>query len=146
MGETVELTVQAMNLGRGNLYNVRAVAQADGLSFAGTAFIGDIEAGTAMSGSTEALAVGRSGHSLYGTTKGTVTFYYEDETGKEMQEEVDFETSILSPLGNESNQVEEEHTGQWWVIMALIVSTLLVITALAAVRKWKEIKRDAADT
>lgn len=145
IGETVELTVQTMNLGRGKLYNVRAMAQADGLNFTGTAFIGDIEAGTAMSGSTEVVAVGLSGNSLYGATKGTVTFYYEDETGKEMQEELNFETTILSPLSEEKERDAEDNTSQWWVIMTVIVGILLVAAVLFVVRRLKEMKRDAED-
>lgn len=98
MGETIELQTQVMNLGRGKVYNVRAVVEADGFTAERTAFIGDIEAGSALSGSTEITAVGLPGNSLYGKTQGTVTFYYEDESGKEMSEEKVFETSIMSPL------------------------------------------------
>lgn len=138
MGETVELQTQVMNLGRGKIYNVRAVVEADGLQPAGTAFIGDIEAGNAMSGSTELTAVGLSGNSLYGTTQGKVIFYYEDEAGTEMTEELTFETSIKSPLNEKKDEVAADDTSQWWVIMAMIVVVLAVAAAFFIIRKVKQ--------
>lgn len=138
MGETVELQTQVMNLGRGKLYNVRAVVEADGLKASGTAFIGDVEAGTAMSGSTELTAVGLSGSSLYGTTQGKVTFYYEDEAGTELSEELVFETSIKSPLNEKKDEETVDDTSQWWVIMAVIVIILAVACALLIIRKVKQ--------
>lgn len=140
MGETVELQIQVMNLGRGKLYNVRAVAEADGLESSGTAFIGDIEAGNAVSGSTEITAVGLSGNSLYGKTNGKVTFYYEDEAGTEMSEEMTFETSIMSPLNEKKKRETEDNSGQWWVIMAVIVAILVVAIVLFIVRRTTRIQ------
>lgn len=145
MGETIELQTQVMNLGRGKLYNVRAVMEADGLTAKQTAFIGDIEAGSALSGSMEVTAYGLSGDSLYGKTQGTVTFYYEDEAGKEMSEEKVFETTIMSPLNEKKEEEIPDDTGQWWVIMAVIALTLLgLIGALAARKFWhvQSVKRD----
>ncbi len=137
MGETIELQVQVMNLGRGKIYNVRAVVEADGLRTKQTAFIGDIEAGSALSGSMEVTAEGISGDSLYGKTQGTVTFYYEDEAGKEMSEEQFFETTIMSPLNEKKEEEEPDDTRQWWVVMAVIVVILFgMIGMLAARRFW----------
>lgn len=137
MGETIELQVQVMNLGRGEIYNVRAVVEADGLRTKQTAFIGDIEAGSALSGSMEVTAEGISGDSLYGKTQGTVTFYYEDEAGKEMSEEQFFETTIMSPLNEKKEEEEPDDTRQWWVVMAVIVVILFgMIGMLAARRFW----------
>lgn len=140
MGETVELQTQVMNLGRGKLYNVRAVVEADGLKPSGTAFIGDIEAGTAMSGSTELTAVGLSGDSLYGKTKGTVTFYYEDEAGTKMSKEMIFETSIKSPLNEKKDEQAADDTSQWWVIMAVIVVILVMSAVLLFLRRTRYIQ------
>ena len=110
VGETVELQAQAMNLGKGKIYNVRAVLEADGLTPSGTAFIGDM-------GSMELTADGLSGDSLYGTAQGKITFLYEDEAGNEMTQEQLFETSILSPLSDENSGEGADDTEQWWVIM-----------------------------
>lgn len=135
LGETIELQAQAMNLGKGMLYNVRAVVEADGLISSGSAFIGDIEAGTAMNGSLELTAEGLSGDSLYGKTQGKITFYYEDEMGNEMTQEQEFETSILSPLKEAKENDPADDTRQWWVIMAVIVVILISAAVLFFVRK-----------
>ena len=87
VGDVVTAQVQAMNLGRGEVYNVRAVIEADGLTPEGTLFIGNIEAGKTASGSVKISVSSLSqGASLYGETKGTLTWYYEDESGKEYEE------------------------------------------------------------
>lgn len=127
VGESVELQAQAMNLGRGTLYNVRALLEADGLQPSGAAFIGDIEAGTSMTGNMELVAEGLSGESLYGTAHGKVTFYYEDEMGNEKTQVQSFETSLLSPRSKDRENEPEDNQKQWWIIMAVI----LVILALA---------------
>lgn len=138
MGETIELQAQAMNLGKGKLYNVRASLEADGLAASGMAFIGDMEAGTSMNGSMELTVEGLSGDSLYGTTQGKVIFYYEDEQGKEMTQEQEFETTILSPLKAEQNDTPEDDTKQWWVIMGVIVFCLVQAAVMVLYRRRKE--------
>lgn len=121
LGETIATDIQVMNLGRGKIYNVRAVIEADGISASKTAFIGDMEAGTAMSGSTELTAEGKTGRSLYGKTTGTITVYYENEAGTEEKLEQTFETSILSPINEEKNEQTVDDTTQWWILIAFIV-------------------------
>lgn len=135
MGETVELQAQAMNLGKGKLYNVRAMVEVDGLASSGSAFIGDMEAGSTMTGSLELTAEGLSGDSLYGTTEGKVVFYYEDERGNEMTQEQLFETSILSPLTAAGEERQEDDTRQWWIIMAVIVIFLVQAAVLFYMRR-----------
>lgn len=146
IGETVEVQTQVMNLGRGKIYNVRAVVEGDGLNAARTAFIGDIEAGNAMSGSTELTAVGLSGSSLYGKTQGKVTFYYEDEAGNEMSEEQIFETSIMSPLNEKKDEEVLDDTSQWWVIMAVIAGILIAAAGFLFARRLKELKEERQET
>ena len=48
LGETVQLQAQVMNLGKGKIYHVRAVMEAEGLAASEQAFIGDIDGGTEM--------------------------------------------------------------------------------------------------
>ena len=135
IGETLQLQAQAMNLGKGKLYNVRASLEADGLTSSGLAFIGDMEAGTSMNGSVELTAEGLSGDSLYGTTQGKIIFYYEDEQGKQMTQEQDFETSILSPLKSEENNTPTDDTRQWWIIMGVIAFCLVQAAVLFVYRR-----------
>lgn len=137
IGETVELQAQAMNLGKGKIYNVRAVLEADGLTPSGTAFIGDMEPGTSMAGSMELTADGLSGESLYGTAQGKITFLYEDEAGNEMSKEQPFETSILSPLSGESSGESVDDTKQWWVVMAVIAVLLVQAAVIFIMRRAK---------
>ena len=87
VGDVVTAQIQAMNLGRSKVHNVRAVIEADGLAPEGTLFIGDIEAGKTATGTVKISVTSLSkGSSLYGETRGTVTYYYEDENGKEYEE------------------------------------------------------------
>ncbi len=145
LGETVELQTQVMNLGKGKLYNVRATLEAEGLTPSGAAFIGDVEAGTSMSGSMEVTAEGLTGTNLYGTTQGKITFYYADEAGNEMTQEQTFETDILSPLSGENEAEPEEDTRQWWVIMAVIVALLILAAVIFFVRRSKRIQTGGGD-
>lgn len=134
VGDVVEASVQAMNLGRGRVYNVRAVIEADGLTPQGTLFIGDMEPGSVASASTQITVAGLSeGNSLYGQTEGTVTFYFEDESGQEQTEVITFQTKINSPFSEEKPQ--EDESGQWWIIVAIIGGLLVLFAVVVIVRK-----------
>lgn len=139
LGDSMVLQTQAVNLGKGKLYNIRAVLEADGLSPVSSAYMGDAEAGAPLSGSMEVVAEGLSGDSLYGNTQGKVIFYYEDESGKEMTQVQDFETAILSPLKGDEEEKPEDNTDQWWVIMAVI----MIFSGVAAVSFFVNKKRTA---
>lgn len=141
VADTIEVSVQVMNLGRSKVYNVRAVLQADGLAPQGTLFVGDLEEGTVGNGSTQVSVGSRSGDSPYGKTEGIMTFYYEDEAGTQQTQVLPFETTIQSPFtGNE--ETKEEQTGQWWILMAVI---LVVLSAAAGVFILRTIRRRRSD-
>ncbi len=127
VGDVVIAQIQAMNLGRSKVHNVRAVIEADGLAPEGTLFIGDIEAGKTATGSVKISVTSLSkGSSLYGETKGIVTYYYEDENGKEYEKTGDFITNIKTPFSNTTEE-ESDDTGQWWIIMAVVVGILFFL-------------------
>lgn len=127
VGDVVIAQIQAMNLGRSKVHNVRAVIEADGLAPEGTLFIGDIEAGKTATGSVKISVTSLSkGSSLYGETKGIVTYYYEDENGKEYEKTGDFITNIKTPFSNTTKE-ESDDTGQWWIIMAVVVGILFFL-------------------
>lgn len=140
LGDTIVIQTQAINLGKGKLYNVRAVLEADGLAPVSSAYMGDVEAGTSLSGSLEVVAEGLSGDSLYGNTQGKVIFYYEDERENEMTEEQVFETAILSPLKEDDNDEPADNTGQWWVIMASIAAFLGVAAVAVFIKRKRKIQ------
>ena len=139
LGETAEIQAQVMNLGKGKLYHVRAVLEADGLTASGQFFIGDMEGGAEMSDGIEITAEGLSGDSLYGTSQGKITFYYEDEMGNEMIQSQDFETSILSPLNEDTDKENVDDTRQWWLIMAVILIILFGAAVICIVRRLKQV-------
>lgn len=145
LGETVELLTQVMNLGKGKLYNVRAMLEAEGLTSSGVAFIGDVEAGTSMAGSMEITAEGLTGTNLYGATQGKITFYYADEVGNEMTQEQTFETDILSPLSGENEEEPGDDTRQWWIIMTVILVLLIQAAVIFFMRKSKGIRTGGGD-
>lgn len=145
VADVVEAKVQAMNLGRSKIYNVRAEIAADGLKPQGTIFIGDMEAGTAATGSTQVSVSSLSGSKLYGNTEGTVTYYYEDESGKEYTEEATFTTTIKSPFSDQKEETTPDNTNQWWVIMAVVIGCIAVAAGVIIIRKIRLKKQDAED-
>ena len=146
VADVVEAKVQAMNLGRSKIYNVRAEIAADGLKPQGTIFIGDMEAGTAASGSTQVTVSSLSGNKMYGTTDGTITYYYEDESGKEYTESAAFTTTIKSPFSDQKEQTVPDDTNQWWVIMAVVFGCIIVAAGVLIVRKIRLKKQEEDDT
>lgn len=145
MGDIMVLQTQAVNLGKGKLYNIRAVLEADGLAPVSSAYMGDAEAGMPLTGSMEVVAEGLSGDSLYGNTQGRVTFYYEDESGNEMTQVQDFEIAILSPLKGDEEEKPADDTSQWWVVMAVIVIFSGVAATVFFVNKKRMAQRGKPD-
>ena len=145
VADVVEANVQAMNLGRSKIYNVRAEIVADGLKPQGTIFIGDMEPGTAATGSTQVSVSSLSGSKLYGNTEGTITYYYEDESGKEYTEEATFTTTIKSPFSDQKEETTPDNTNQWWVIMAVVIGCIVVAAGVIIARKIHLKKQDAED-
>ncbi len=134
VADIVNAQVQAMNLGKSKVFNVRAVIEADGLIPDGTLFIGDMEAGQSATGSTEVSITGLSdSSSIYGDTKGTVTFYYEDGAGKEYNESREFTMRITSPF-SESSKEEQDEPNQWWPIMAVLTGVILAFVICMVLR------------
>ena len=146
VGDVVTAQIQAMNLGRSKVHNVRAVIEADGLAPEGTLFIGDIEAGKTAAGNVKISVTSLSkGSSLYGETRGTVTYYYEDEDGKEYEETVNITTNIKTPFSNTTKETPED-TGQWWIIMTVVVGILfffIIGMILRGIRRKK--RQDEAE-
>lgn len=142
VADVVNAEMQVMNLGRSKIYHVRAKLEADGLRPEGTIFMGDIEPGTTMEGSTSVVIEGlKAGDSSYGKTEGKVILYYEDELGREYQEEKPVHTEIISPFTEEESE-EENQQMQWWVIMAVIVTVICMTGGIFVMNWWKKRKRE----
>lgn len=146
-GDTLPLSFQVMNLGRSKAYNVRCELNAPGLIPSGTAFIGNMEAGTPGKADinvfvgTKDMTKGYEGKDKYGATNGKMKLTYEDAEGKEYTQEVEFSTVIKEPVISTNNDKPEEEpkkAGQWWVsivIGAIVIGGLAVVLII---RRKKE--------
>lgn len=140
VGDVTQARLHVMNLGKGTVYNIRASIEADGLLPEETMFIGNLDAGKTAEGTVNIRVSSLSeGDVLYGKSSGSVTILYEDASGKEYKEVMDFSVTIQSPFSNET-VMEEGETGQWWIVMAVIVSVLCVFAAGAAVKEMQKRK------
>lgn len=141
VSDTVTASLQAMNLGKTAIYNVRAEIEADGLHPGGTIFIGNIEPGNAASASVQITISGLSeGDSSYGQTKGKVTYFYEDADGNEYTEEREISTAVVSPF-SEIQEEPEDDPGQWWIIIGSIGAVLLAFVTVFVMRFLKRRKK-----
>lgn len=124
ISDTIEGSLQAMNLSRVTAYNVRAVVEADGLRPAGTVFFGNLGGGTAQTEAVQITITALShGDSAYGKTAGTVTYFYEDADGNEYSQTRDFSLMIKSPFTGAPSEPEDDPQ-QWWVIMSVLTAVI----------------------
>jgi LPXTG-motif cell wall-anchored protein len=143
-GDTMPLSVQVMNLGRSMVYNVRVELSAPGLLPSGTAFVGNMEAGTAAEGKmdvfvgTKDMSEGYEGSDKYGFTSGTLTLIYEDANGQGFTDSMDISTTINEPVINTANTEPEEKpetASQWWISIAIGVVVLGALAAFLFIRR-----------
>lgn len=135
MSDTVQVHVQAINLGRGKAYNVRAKLEGDGLSPAGTAFLGDVEGGVSVEESLLVTITSLTGSEVpYGQTTGTITYLFEDDSGTPYEQSESFTLTIRSPFSAEKAAEKADKPGQWWVVMAVLGGTALGLGAVLGAR------------
>ncbi len=149
-GDTLPLTFQVMNMGRSKVYNVCCELSAPGLIPSDTAFIGNMEPGTAMPEEmdvfigTKDMTEGYEGEDKYGYTSGTITLIYEDAVGQQYTKEVEFSTTINPPVivaASTEPEEEPEKAGQWWisiVIGAVVIGGLAAFLVIRTKRKVKD--------
>ena len=133
-GDTVPFSFQVMNLSRSTVYNVRCDVNCNGLTQTKTAFVGNMESGTAGEGVTNIFVSMMDGENAYGDTKGVVTLTYEDSFGNAYTKEYDFETSIVKmPDNTEAIQSQEpKSASQWWISVAVVAGFLLLMGCTGA--------------
>ncbi|MEE1515196.1 MAG: hypothetical protein U0K75_05025 [Christensenellaceae bacterium] len=154
-GDTISLAVNAMNMGRGTVYNVRAEVDAPGLIPEGSAFLGNLESGASKSGDMYVF-VGTLDSSetasgeKYGTTGGTLKITYENEFGDTSEKEFEFTTNINPPVIDTLAQTNEEEEqpktqSQWWI--SVIILAVLIAAGLGVwyLRKQKLRKKAEED-
>ena len=150
-GDTLPLSFQVMNLGRGGVYNVRCEIAAPGLMPTGTAFLGNMEAGTSATADvnvfigTKDMSEGSTETEKYGYTSGAITLIYEDDSGEEYRETFEITTSIAEPVidtsaadQEEAEKKQERQAGQWWISVAIGGAAILIIGVALLLRKRKK--------
>lgn len=143
VGETIPLSLQVMNMGRDPMYNVRCVVSGYGFAPSNTGYIGKMEAGSSSTTKVDLYIIalnaskGNENGSQYGDTTGTITLIYEDESGFEHQQEIEFETTVKRPIvsitqtGNTQEETEKAAI-QWWVSV-LFLGGVILAAGIAAI-------------
>lgn len=143
-GDTLPLSFQIMNLGRSNAYNVRCEISGAGLMPSGTAFVGNMEQGTAANADvnvfigTKDMTDDYSGTDKYGETTGIVTLLYEDVNGKGYSQEYTFTTVINEPIisaDNNTKEQTEKTASQWWISVVVLGAIAAGLVAFFVIRK-----------
>jgi len=150
-GDTISLNFQAVNMGRGSVYNVRFELDAPGLIPTGSAYIGNLEGGSAGSAEMKVFVGSKNmnremeeGQELYGRSSGTMKLIYEDESGQEYSEDFFFQTDIQELVIQASTPVAEAdgvNTGQWWIAVGVGAVILMGVSAYL-IRRYRMGQKD----
>lgn len=128
VSDSLDLNIQAINLGKNTIRNVRAVIECDGLYSSGAAFIGEIQGESSAESTLNVSVSSKSGAEMYGKTNGKIVFYYTDSDGTEHVTEQNFETVIASPFTDYSYEETEQTSPKYWIyIMGAIISAIIVL-------------------
>lgn len=149
VGETLTLPINVMNMGRADIYNVRAELQVEGLLAEASVFMGNVDSGSSKQDNLYAFVQGKLGvEQKYGDVSGKLILTYEDEFAEVYTQEFALETTIHAPVivsaqGEEQAQQEEKVKSDWR-LAALIGGILVagVATTIFIVAKVKRNKRE----
>lgn len=142
VGETIPLSLQVMNMGRDEMYNVRCEISGFGFAPSNTGYIGTMAAGSSATTEVELYIIalnasqGNENGSQYGETTGTVTLIYEDAAGEEYRQETRFETEVRRPVvevpqTQNTDEAEQNASMAWWV--SILILGGVVIAAILGV-------------
>lgn len=149
-GETLSVSMNVLNLGKDKLYNVRFKLDAPGMSPTGVAFIGNMDAGTSMTGLMDVNIQSKqaenavAGTEEYGRTQGNITLIYEDSSGTEATQEIPFSAIILEPVTSADKQQKDEKNGagQWIGSIIGLAAIIGIIFSVRFFRKKGRVKHD----
>ena len=115
-GDSMQIPIQVMNLGRGMVYNVRCSVEVPGLRVDKSLFLGNIDGGTAASGEFGVFAGivnedAEEADQRYGRTSGRIVLTYEDEDGTESQKFQDMAITIRPLEIRQEETTPEEESG-----------------------------------
>lgn len=148
--DTQEFSIQALNLSRVPVYNVRIKLSGTGLFPAEDVFIGNMDAGTEGNGAMQVYVGTRTMHAIgddsgtedvekYGPVNGTITLQYEDASGETHTQTETFQSEIKKPkvLSLEADDTQE--TNAWWIsIFAAVGAGMLLVIVVLALRLRKK--------
>lgn len=148
--DTQEFSIQALNLSRVPVYNVRIQLSGTGLFPTEDVFIGNMDAGTEGNGvmqvyvGTKAMQAigddsGTEDVEKYGPVNGTITLQYEDASGETHTQTETFQSEIKKPkvLSLEADDTQE--TNAWWIsIFAAVGAGMLLVIVVLALRLRKK--------
>lgn len=148
--DTQEFSIQALNLSRVPVYNVRIQLSGTGLFPAEDVFIGNMDAGTEGNGAMQVYVGTRTMHAIgddsgtedvekYGPVNGTITLQYEDASGETHTQTETFQSEIKKPkvLSLEADDTQE--TNAWWIsIFAAVGAGMLLVIVVLALRLRKK--------
>lgn len=130
---------------------VAAAAPAVAAKQAAIAIAGNGPAMIAPAGSGQPVLPDAQGGGSYGPTQGKITITYEDQNGKEYNEEIDISTTIGPPVipvmgsQNPDDVKPPDTVSQWWVSVLIaggIAAGLIVFLRLRIRRKRKALLED----
>ena len=148
--DTQEFSIQALNLSRVPVYNVRIQLSGTGLFPTEDVFIGNMDAGTEGNGAMQVYIGTRTmqavGHDSgtedvekYGPVNGTITLQYEDASGETHTQTETFQSEIKKPkvLSLEADDTQE--TNAWWIsVFAAVGAGMLLVIVVLALRLRKK--------
>ena len=148
--DTQEFSIQALNLSRVPVYNVRIQLSGTGLFPAEDVFIGNMDAGTEGNGAMQVYVGTRTMHAIgddsgtedvekYGPVNGTITLQYEDASGETHTQTETFQSEIKKPkvLSLEADDTQE--TNAWWIsIFAAVGAGMLLVIVVLALKLRKK--------
>ncbi|MEI3196786.1 MAG: hypothetical protein V8S54_12975 [Lachnospiraceae bacterium] len=148
--DTQEFSIQALNLSRVPVYNVRIQLSGTGLFPAEDVFIGNMDAGTEGNGAMQVYVGTRTMQAIgddsgtedvekYGPVNGTITLQYEDASGETHTQTETFQSEIKKPkvLSLEADDTQE--TNAWWIsIFAAVGAGMLLVIVVLALRLRKK--------
>lgn len=148
-GDSLSLSVQAMNLGRGKIYNARCQVEVPGLTAEKSLFLGNMDGGSAASGQLDLFAgmvnpEATEDSGRYGKTTGSITLIYEDEAGNEYTVSEDISVTInplkINSTLNTEDDADDGIGSQLIVGILILLGVILAGTAIPLLIRKKRKK------
>lgn len=148
--DTQEFSIQALNLSRVPVYNVRIQLSGTGLFPAEDVFIGNMDAGTEGNGAMQVYVGTRTMQAVgddsgtedvekYGPVNGTITLQYEDASGETHTQTETFQSEIKKPKVLSLEVDDTQETNAWWIsIFAAVGAGMLLVIVVLALRLRKK--------